>query len=189
MSLKLLRKSIKKALVLKIDNYHYIIHPISDGIPEIFPDMLEEVVKEIHTHINCYVSIDKIVTIESMGIPIATSLSLKMNIPFTIIRKRAYGLPEELNIEQYTGYSKSRLYINGLKKDEKIIIVDDIISTGNTLRSVLKGLNKLNVITKGVFIVVDKGNAVNKIREEFNVPITTLLKIEIKNDKVIIINK
>jgi adenine phosphoribosyltransferase len=59
--------------------------------------------------------IDKIVTMEAMGIPLATALSLKLKIPFVIIRKRTYGLPGEIDVEQITGYSKSKLYINGLK--------------------------------------------------------------------------
>ena len=59
-----------------------------------------------------------------MGIPLAAALSLKMNIPFIIIRKRSYGLPGEVDVEQITGYSKSKLYINNLKKGDNIIIVD-----------------------------------------------------------------
>ena len=62
--------------------------------------------------------------------PLALMLSLQLGIPFTIIRKREYGLPGEVSIEQVTGYSKSKMYVNGLKKSDRVVIVDDVLSTG-----------------------------------------------------------
>ena len=130
--------------------------------------------------------IDKIVTIEAMGIPLATTLSLNMNIPFTIIRKRKYDFPDEVSVEQATGYSNSKLYINGLKKGDKIVIVDDVLSTGGTLRAVLTALKKMGVVIKGVFIAVNKGNVAKEIMDEFNVSITTLVNIDVIDGRVAI---
>jgi adenine phosphoribosyltransferase len=130
--------------------------------------------------------IDKIVTMEAMGIPLATTLSLNMNIPFTIIRKRKYNLPDEVVVEQVTGYSKLKLYINGLKKGDKIVIVDDMLSTGGTLRAVLTALKKMDVVIKGVFIAVNKGNVAKEIMDESNVSITTLVNIDVIDGRVAI---
>ena len=130
--------------------------------------------------------IDKIVTMEAMGIPLATTLSLNMNIPFTIIRKRKYNLPDEVVVEQVTGYSKLKLYINGLKKGDKIVIVDDMLSTGGTLRAVLTALKKMDVIIKDVFIAVNKGNVAKEIMDESNVSITTLVNIDVIDGRVAI---
>ena len=141
MSLEHLKKSLEEAPILKKGAYRYVVHPITDGIPEIKPELLEEVTCEMKKIIENCGQIDKIVTIEAMGIPLATTLSLNMKIPFTVIRKRQYGLPDEVSVEQITGYSKSKLYLNGLKKGNKIVIVDDVLSTGGTLRAVLSSLN------------------------------------------------
>jgi len=130
--------------------------------------------------------IDKIVTMEAMGIPLATTLSLNMNIPFTIIRKRKYDFPDEVSVERATGYSNSKLYINGLKKGDKIVIVDDMLSTGGTLRAVLTALKKMGVVIKGVFIAVNKGNVAKEIMNESNVSITTLVNIDVIDGRVAI---
>jgi adenine phosphoribosyltransferase len=130
--------------------------------------------------------IDKIVTMEAMGIPLATIVSLNMNIPFTIIRKRKYDFPDEVSVEQATGYSNSKLYINGLKKGDKIVIVDDVLSTGGTLRAVLTALKKMGVVIKGVFIAVNKGNVAKEIMDESNVSIITLVNIDIIDGRVAI---
>jgi adenine phosphoribosyltransferase len=181
-----LRKSIETAPIVKKGKYQYIIHPITDGIPEIKPNLLVEITNRMLEIIKNYENIDKIVTIEAMGIPLATALSLKTNIPFSIIRKREYGLNKEIIVKQKTGYSKSKLYLNGFKSGEKIIIVDDVISTGGTLKVILKTLNKIGVIVKCVIITIDKGDSVKKIMEKNNIDIYTLAKINIVDGKTII---
>jgi adenine phosphoribosyltransferase len=189
MSLEILKKSLKEAPIVKKGEYRYVVHPITDGVPEIKTSLLNEVVCEMQRRIEKCGSIDKVVTMEAMGIPLATALSLNMDVPFTIIRKREYGLPDEISVEQVTGYSKSKLYINGLKKGDKIVIVDDVLSTGGTLRAVISVLNKMGVTIKCVFIAVDKGNTARKIMDETNVAIDTLVNIEVIDDRVVIKTK
>jgi len=187
MSIELLKKSLKEAPVVKKGDYFYVVHPITDGVPEISPSLLKEVTNEIKKYIENLGKIDKIVTMEAMGIPLASVLSINMNIPFTIIRKREYGLQGEISVEQETGYSKSKLFINGLKKDENVVIVDDVLSTGGTLKAVLSVLKKIGVNIKGVIIVVDKGKCAEKIGKEYNIQIKTLVNIDIVDGVVVII--
>ncbi len=186
MSLEQFKKSLQKAPIIKKGDYSYIIHPITDGIPEIKPDLLKEIVNEMKKHIEKCGPIDKIVTIEAMGIPLATALSLDMNMPFTVIRKRKYGLPGEVSVEQKTGYSKSKLYVNGLKKGETVVIVDDILSTGGTLKAVLSVLKDIGIHIKGVIIAVNKGDCSKDISEQFNIQIISLVEMNVVDDKVAI---
>ena len=186
MSLDYLKKSLKEAPIVKKGDYHYVVHPITDGVPEIKPELLKEVTGEMKQLIENCGRVDKIVTMEAMGIPLASVLALEMNLPFTIIRKREYGLPDEVSVEQVTGYSKSKLFINGLKKGDNIVIVDDVLSTGGTLRAVLSVLKQMGVAIKGVFIAVDKGNCAQRISNEFNIQIKTLINIDVVEGDVVI---
>jgi len=170
---------IKKSPIINKNGYNYIIHPITDGIPYIEPSLLEEVADYIKERMP---EVDKIVTIEAMGIPIATSLSLKTGVPFTIIRKRKYGLKGEIEVIQKTGYSESRLYINGLKKGEKIVIVDDVLSTGGTLKAVVNAI-KDKVEIKGIYIAICKGDK-KKIEEEIGMEINTMVDIKVGENEV-----
>ena len=186
MSVKKLQQSLKEAPIVKKGKYNYVVHPITDGVPWITPELLNEVTDEMRKRIAQFGKIDKIVTMEAMGIPLAAALSLKMNIPFTIIRKRAYGLPGEVSVEQVTGYSKTQLHINGLKKGDTIVIVDDVLSTGGTLRAVLSVLKTMDIAIKGVFIAVDRGNVAENITKESDVPIDALVEIDIVDGETII---
>lgn len=186
MSLEHLKKSLHEAPVIKKGEYHYVIHPITDGVPYITPELLKEVTQTMIPLIKKCGKIDRIVTMEAMGIPLAATLSLDLGIPFTIIRKREYGLPGEVSVEQVTGYSKSKMYVNGLKKGDKIVIVDDVLSTGGTLRAVLSVLKQMGVVVKGVFIAIDKGSSARDIRKEFNISISSVIDIDVVDGKVVI---
>ena len=82
--LERLKKSLLEAPIYKRGDYNYFIHPITDGVPEVRPDLIREVVTHIIRTAN--LDVDKIVTIEAMGIHIGTGLSLFTDIPLVIIR-------------------------------------------------------------------------------------------------------
>lgn len=184
MRLKHLEKSLQQAPIIKKGEYEYVIHPITDGVPYIAPELLREITDEMKKHIQKCGPFDRIVTMEAMGIPLASALSLDLGIPFTIIRKRQYGLPGEVSVEQVTGYSKSKMYINGLQKGDTIILVDDVLSTGGTLKAVLYVLKEMGVIVKGVFIAVYKGTCKEEIEKTSAVRITTIVDIDVVQGKI-----
>lgn len=180
--LELLKASLENAQAVKLQNYDYFVFPIADGIPSVDARLLEEVTDAIHSRIEG--DYDKIVTAEAMGIHLAAGLTLKTGKPFTVIRKRKYGLPGEIEFEQVTGYSSRNMYINGLKKGDRVVILDDLISTGGTLIGILRALNRMGVKVVDVVIVIDKGTGRLKVEEEFGIKVKTLVGIDIVDGKV-----
>lgn len=184
MNLELLVRSLKDAPIVKKGDYQYVIHPITDGIPLISPALLNEVTIAFKEKITPYMPFDRIVTMEAMGIPLATMLSTELNKPFTIIRKRSYGLSDEHPVKQQTGYSEATLFINGLHENDSVIIVDDVLSTGGTLKAILHTLDGIGVIVKAVFIAVNKGISADQISKDTGIPIKSLVRIRISQSKV-----
>ena len=70
-----------------------------------------------------------------------------------------------MELSQNTGYSKGVLYINGLKKGDRIIIVDDVISTGGTLIALVKALRNMGVEVLDVISVIGRGTGYLQIKE------------------------
>ncbi len=176
--MKLLEESLRKAPIVKRGDYHYVIHPLTDGIPFIEPALLREVTEEmVHLMPPC----KRIVTMEAMGIPLAASLSLATGIPFTIIRKRRYGLPGEREVSQKTGYSETKLYINGIGRGDDIVIVDDVLSTGGTLVAVVDALKDEGVVIRGILIAVNKGDK-EEVERRIGMRITTLVDISVDDE-------
>jgi adenine phosphoribosyltransferase len=181
---RLLRESLENARVVKFGDYEYFVHPLTDGVPEIHPHLLEEVVDDVLAIAD--VDVDRIVTAEAMGIPIGTALSLRTGVPFTILRKRRYGLDGETEIGQSTGYSKGALYVNGVKPGDRVLLVDDVVSTGGTLGPVLDAFRDMNVTVKDVVVLVEKGTGRGDVEKRHGIPIHTLAAIDIKDGRVIV---
>ena len=132
------------------------------------PEVRPELIREVTGHIVRIADLDadKIVTVEAMGIPIGTALSNICDIPMVIVRKRKYGLPGEIEVSQVTGYSKSQLFLNGINKGDRVVVVDDVISTGGTLLAVLKSLKIAGAVVKDIVVVIRRGDGVVRLREE-----------------------
>jgi len=180
--LEKLKHSLENAPVVKFQDYDYFVFSIADGIPSIETDLFNEVIDGMMSRIEG--QYDKIVTAEAMGIHLAAGLSLRTGKPFTIIRKRKYGLEGELEFDQVTGYSSRKMYINGLNKGDKVILIDDLISTGGTIIGILRALEQIGVDVVDVIIVIDKGSGRAKVEEKFGIKIKTLVGIDIVNGKV-----
>ncbi len=171
-----LKKLWETSPVVMKGHYRYVVHPITDGIPCIEPEVLEDVVKRIMevTDLN----VDYIVTPEAMGIPMATLLSYKTEIPLNIIRKKEYKLKGELKVYQKTGYAECKMYVNGLKKGDRVLIVDDIVSTGGTLLGIIKVLKKAGIKIADVITVFERGEGKERIEKETGFKIKTLLRVK-----------
>ncbi len=181
--LDILKASLKGVPIVKKGDYHYFVHPITDGVPELQPSLIEEITSYIAK--NAETNVDKIVTIEAMGIHIGTALSLKTGIPMVIIRKRMYGLPGEIAVHQATGYSKGELYLNGIHKGDKVLIVDDVISTGGTMRATIEALKIAGAEIKDIFVVFSRGNGVEELMK-MGYNARALIDVDVSEGKVII---
>ncbi|MDR2873645.1 MAG: adenine phosphoribosyltransferase [Methanobrevibacter sp.] len=183
--LKKVIASLENSEIRKMGDYDYVITPLLDGIPSFDPILLREIVNVIKRKIDLS-NIDKILCIESMGIPFATALSLDTEIPFEIIRKRKYDLPGEVQVNQETGYSKGNLYINYLKKGEKVIIIEDVVSTGGTLIATINTLKNMGIEISNVIAIVEKYGGKKTVEKETGVPLLTMVKLNITNGKIMV---
>jgi adenine phosphoribosyltransferase len=182
---KKFRKSLIESDVVKRGTYDYFINPITSGVPEIFPEIINEICEAIISSVDVK-NVDIILTIESMGIHIASVLSQMTGIPLNIVRKKSQHTSNEIVLKQETGYGTSNLYMT-LQKNKKVLILDSVISTGGTLIAVIGGLKKLNTDIIDIVCVIERGDGVKKVKEITGYDVKTLDKIHIKDKKVILL--
>jgi adenine phosphoribosyltransferase len=103
------------------------------------------------------------------------------------VRKRRYGLPGEVSLQQTTGYARTDMFINGISKGDRVVIVDDVISTGGTLKAIIKAFQGMGVQIVDVIVVVEKGDRKAEVESELGVRIKTLVKVEMRKGRVAII--
>ena len=188
-SLQRLKESLLAAPIIWKGDYPYFIHPLTDGVPRLDPSVLNAVVELIETKVD-WNSVDLILGIEAMGLPLTSPLSMRNNRPQVVVRKRSYGLEGELAIDQSTGYSKGSMYLNDIQEGERILIVDDVLSTGGTLDAIIKGVESLGAIIESVIVVVEKGPGLQQLQEKYpHIQISSIIRLEMDGEKVVLLDE
>ena len=186
--LSILQESLRDAPIIWKGEYPYFIHPISDGIPRMDPEVLRATRDLIVSSVD-WSKVDLIVTVEAMGLPLLAAVGDATGKPTVVIRKRSYGMEGETRVDVATGYSQSTVYINDIKPGERIVIVDDVISTGGTLEPLIQQLEDMGVILKDIVIAIEKGEGRERLnRENPHWPSRSLARIDIIDGKVEIVD-
>jgi len=186
--LELLKDALEKAPVFKRGEYFYFINPLQGVSPPLQPDLLMEIARAIVRIAD--LDVDRIVTVEVMGIHISSLVSCLTGIPLVVIRKKEFGLPGEVEVvseESYRQIAKEeevRLYINSIQKGDRILIIDDLISEGGTVISMIKGLQKAGAIVKDVVVVINRGRGLERVKKETGHDVKTLADVEVRGGKV-----
>jgi len=114
---------------------------------------------------------------------------MKTGIPMVIARKRQYGLKGEIEINQETGYSKGSIFLNDIKNGENLVIIDDVLSTGGTIRSVIEGVKKTGAVIQNIVVVVEKGPGMQTLQKDYpEIRFDSLVKLEMDGEKVVILD-
>ena len=182
--LSVLQDSLRGSPIIWKGDYPYFIHPISDGIPRMDADVLRAT-RDLIVEMVDWSKVDLVVSVEAMGLPLLAAVGDATGKPTVVIRKRQYGMEGEVRVDVATGYSQSTTYINDIKPGEKILIVDDVISTGGTLEPILATLEEMGVILQDIVIAIEKGEGRERLaKERPSWPIKTLARIDIIDGRV-----
>src|SRR3989454_4428572 len=183
MTLDRLRASLVESPIVRFGEYEYFVHPITDGIPLGRPEVLDEALSEL-VRIGDWNRCDKIVTAESMGFPLAAGLAVRVHKPYVFVRKRQYRLPGEVSLKQTTGYSKTDMFINNIRRGDRVVFVDDVNSTGGTLLAIVKAVRTLGAQIVDVLIVFEKTREKARMGKGLGIRIQTLLQGDVVQGKL-----
>jgi adenine phosphoribosyltransferase len=123
--------------------------------------------------------IDYILTFEAMGIHIGMVLSIKSDTPLIIGRKRRY-IDEVIEVNR----EDDTIYIPEIIKSSRIVIVDSIISTGETILNTIMELRRYDVDIKGIYVVIDRVDqgGVQRILDATGLEVYTMVRIWVDED-------
>lgn len=103
---------------------------------------------------------DVLVGLESRGFLFGAPLAYNLNKGFSLIRKKG-KLPYETIAEEYDleyGTDTMEMHIDALEPGQKVVIVDDLIATGGSLKGAINLVEKLGAeVVDCLFLVELKG--------------------------------
>ena len=86
------------------------------------------------------VEFDKVAAIESRGFVFASTISYQLKKPFILLRKKN-KLPSQVHsVDFELEYGKATIEVHkdSIEKNEKILVIDDLIATGGTAEAAAK---------------------------------------------------
>ncbi len=176
---KLLRKMIIDEVKVSADGSYDISAVVSNV------GLLRQIAKVVYSEFNL-VTVDKVLTMEVDGIPLAVEVAGEFNVNVAVARaERDLGVEDFL--EQKVVYSPATVkYLflprAALKKGEHVLIVDDMVRSGNTIEALTRLAEKAKAKIVGVFSIASVDQAMPKLRSRLGLTcqIESLVSLEQK---------
>lgn len=162
--------------------YPYAILPLDSRLPQDFRNAVTEglwsMLKDELRKANV------LMLIEAKGF-LLTPFADRAKLPIVVVRKRNYNYSDQIVIEQRTAYRSeiTKMYCIGLEHGDKILIVDDMISSGETEMGVIRALDGNGFEIVGVASVFERGEGVKNIEKETGRIAKGLARLEIVDGK------
>ncbi len=125
------------------------------GYPDILNLLVEEIGKKLKKSITCVAGSGY------GGLPIAAVVASKYNLKFVAVRNepKKHGKGGEID-----GYVPT--------KKDKVLIIDDVLTTGNSIKGTLAPLRKIKANVVGALVIVKR----TKVR--LSIPVDHIFKVE-----------
>lgn len=126
------------------------------------PQILNEIGKMFAT-VFAQSEADVVMTVETKGIPLAYAAATFLNIPVVIVR-RDHKVTEgsAVSINYVSGSAKRiqtmSLARRGLKEESRVLIIDDFMKAGGTIRGMMDLLQEFRATVAGVGVFVESGD-------------------------------
>jgi len=110
---------------------------------------------------NCQVN--KILTIETSGIPIAFAAAQYMNVPVVFVKKDKSGnISDKVYSSRVESFTRKNVYDAVVSKEflnesDSVIVIDDFLAKGNALTGLMDIINQAGAKLVGCAIAIEKG--------------------------------
>lgn len=120
------------------------------------PEAYRQVVDEFYD-LAKNLNVDKIVSPESRGYIFGCPLAYKMDVGLVPIRKPGKLPGEVISISYDLEYGSDSLELQkgSIKPGERVIIVDDLVATGGTLKATADAIEELGGEVVGIFCLIE----------------------------------
>lgn len=143
-----------------------LILEVKKGLAEIIKPLIDRV--------------DSLVTIVPGGHPWALLIAGDLDLPVEIIRNAESGAEEERMVWQKSLLYERKLYFrsNRPSSAKRVIIIDDVVSSGGTVELIANELNGAAIEVVAVVAIVFKGESYKNTAEKLGVEFYSILEVD-----------
>ena len=129
------------------------------------------------------VKIDRVLTMETDGIPVAYQIASILGKEVAVARKsKEIGVRKFIEIKQVFESGTYRyiyLHKDALRRGEYVLLADDIIRTGATIRALINLCKEARANVSSIFTVISIGKMHERLEEELGVPVISFMELAI----------
>ena len=170
--------------LIQFEKYKFLINSLTEQIPATPAELLQAATDWIVAE-GDFNQATKIGGEEDKGAILVASTSLATGLPFGMARWYPAGLEGEISVDFEMEYASGQLFLNGIEENDKVIIVDDMISTGGTMLALIQAVQLAKGKIVDIICVAEKieYDGVQRIAKETGYQVKTLLKISIAGER------
>ncbi len=177
----------KKDVIIK-GGKNFLILPLFNHSEPTSPQILQTAVNAVIDVID-WRSHNKITTIvseEESGGFLAVCVALQRNIPFTLAKQNPFHIPGEISIKFAMSYnSEMTLHLNGVRKGENVVLIEDFIDSGGTMIALIQALQIAGATISDIVALGEKVNAggVKRVKKETGYDVKTIVRVDTSKKK------
>lgn len=107
--------------------------------------------------------VNKILTIETSGIPIAFACAQVMQVPMVFVKKsKSSNISDTVYSSRVTSFTKKNVYDAVVSKEflgkgDRVLVIDDFLAKGNALNGLMDIVEQAGASLVGCAIAIEKG--------------------------------
>jgi adenine/guanine phosphoribosyltransferase-like PRPP-binding protein len=176
----ILRRAFDDKTLVSISGRRFIINPLTEQIPATSAELLHEAARRV-LEVGHFESASKIVGEEDKGGVLVAATSLLSGLPFGLARWYPSGLEGQIEVPFNSEYAGGKLYLNGVEQGDRVVIVDDMVSTGGTMVALIKAIQKAAAQIVDIVCVAEKVEygGIARVKRETGYTVKSVLKVSV----------
>lgn len=132
--------------------------------------------------------VDYVMTVETKGIPLAYATAQFLNVPVVIVRRDSRVTEGSVVSINYISGSSKRIQTmslsrRGIKEMSKVLIVDDFMKAGGTIRGMIDLLQEFQAEVVGACVLVESESSEQRLVDEV-ISLIRLSEVDVKGKKI-----
>ncbi len=184
--------AINKALVIgaldrmplrRIGELNFVVNPLTEQVPATPAELLQAAAAWLVAE-GAFAEANKVVGEEDKGGILVAATSLMTGLPFGMARWYPSGIEGQVGVDFQMEYTSGRLFLNGVEPGDRVIIVDDMISTGGTMVALIQAIRQAGAEIVDIVCVGEKvaHGGVARVQRETGCRVKTLVRIDVAGD-------
>lgn len=161
------------------ENYKFKLYAFGERGTFIQPELITEITEDLAQSITAnFPDFDYIVSPEPGGHTWGMLAAYALHKPINILRLSTPDNQDVTNsIKRETAYNENYINFNGFKRGDKVLLMDDVISSGGTIYAIVGQLRALGVEVVGTQVILVKGEYYEEIEKNLAIPVRYLAKV------------